>query len=181
MKGTEFLGGPVSMFSLRLCGVLATALALIALLSTASCGFKLRGVVEIPPELNPMYIEAAGGSAVRGELLQRLQGSQVKLAATPKDARVIIRIQNEARSERVAAVDSSGKVLASELHYQVLFDAIGPDGKELVPQQALDLVRIYDNPEVEVLGKQLEANLIYQDLVQDAAGRILSRLRAVLL
>jgi LPS-assembly lipoprotein len=160
---------------------MAVILALAALLSTGACGFKLRGVVEIPPELNPMYIEAAGASAVRSALVQRLQGSQVVLAATPQEARVIIRIQNEARSERVAAVDSGGKVLASELRYQVLFDAVAPDGKELVPQQALNLVRTYDNPDVEVLGKQLEANLIYQDLVEDAAGRILSRLRAVLI
>jgi LPS-assembly lipoprotein len=42
-------------------------------------------------------------------------------------------------------------------------------------------VRTYENPDVEVLGKQLEADLIYEDLAQDAADRILARLRAKLL
>jgi len=181
MKRTELTRGPFAGGSSRLGRVTATILVLAVLLSAGACGFKLRGVVEIPPGLNPMYIEAASGSAVRGALVERLSGSQVQLAANPQDARVIIRIQNESRSERVAAVDRGGKALASELHYQVVFDAVAPDGTELVPQQALDLVRTYDNPDVEVLGKEIEANLIYEDLIQDAAGRILSRMRAVLI
>jgi LPS-assembly lipoprotein len=80
----------------------------------------------------------------------------------------------------VAAVDSSGKVLAYELHYLVRFDAVGPDGSQRCPAQTLDLVRTFDNPDVEVLGKQLEEELIYQDFATDAADRILMRLRAVL-
>ena len=60
------------------------------------------------------------------------------------------------------------------------FDAVGKDGKERMPPQTLDLVRTFDNPDVEVLGKQLEEELIIQDFATDAADRILMRLRAVL-
>ncbi|MEA3275297.1 MAG: LPS assembly lipoprotein LptE [Pseudomonadota bacterium] len=160
-------------------GSALVAATLVVALS--ACGFHLRGVVDIPPELNPMYIEAPGGSPVRAAIVQRLSGSQVQLAAKPQDARVIIRIANESRSSRVAAVDRDGKVLASELHYRVAFEALAADGEQRVPQQALDLVRTYENPDVEVLGKQLEADLIYEDLIQEAADRILGRLRAALL
>jgi LPS-assembly lipoprotein len=158
-------------------GVLA-ALVLLSLLS--ACGFKLRGTVEIPPELNPMYLQGGAGALNRA-ILQRLEYSEVRLAPRPQDARITVRILNESRSSRVIAVDRDGKVLASELHYRVNFDAVGQDGKELVPAQNLDLVRTYENPDVEVLGKQLEADLIYEDLAQDAADRILDRLRAALL
>ncbi len=159
-------------------GVLVAAV-LLSMLS--ACGFKLRGSVEIPPELNPMYIETTGGGSVRAAMLQRLEVSQVRLASSPKEARIIVRIMNETRASRVAAVDRSGKVVASELHLRVRFDAIGPDGASLVSPEILDLVRTYENPDVEVLGKQLEADLIYEDLAQDAADRILGRLRAKLL
>lgn len=157
-------------------------MAAVALLVTlGACGFKLRGSVEIPPELNPMYIEASGGTRVRAALLQRLEFSDVRLAPAPRDARIIVRILDERITSRVAAVDRNGKVIASELTLSVSFDAIGPDGAVRVPRQSLSQVRTYTNPDVEVLGKQLEAALIYEELAQDAADQVLARLRAALL
>jgi len=92
-----------------------------------------------------------------------------------------VRIQSERRSSRVVAVDRSGKVLSYELHFQVTFNALGADGKERLARQEVDLVRGFDNPDTEVLGKQLESELIYQDLIEDAADRVLIRLRAALI
>jgi LPS-assembly lipoprotein len=161
-------------------GPFALILVLVASLATSACGFKLRGQLDIPPELNPILIQPRG-SQVATEMIQRLQGSQVRLAARPQDARVIVRISNENRSSRVVAVDRNGKVLARELHLGLTFDAVAPDGKQLVQQQSIDVVRSYENPDVEVLGKQLEAEMIYEDMVSDAANRILTRLRAALL
>jgi LPS-assembly lipoprotein len=172
-------GSPARSFRER--GFAARTVLLAAAMLVSACGFQLRGQVDIPPELNPMYIQPVSGSQVRAEMVRRLGTSQVRLAPSPKDARVIIRISGESRDSRVVAVDRNGKALAYELHFRVAFDAVGPDGKQLVPAQSLDLVRTYENPNVEVLGKQLEANLIYRDLIEDAADRILGRLRAVLL
>lgn len=150
-------------------------------LGLASCGFKLRGEVDIPPDLNPMFIQAGGGSPVAQAIRDRLRGTQVRLAANAKEAKLILRILSEQRSSRVVAVDRSGKVLSYELHYRLTFDAIGADGQARLPRQELDLVRGFDNPDTEVLGKQLEGELIYQDLMDDAADRVLIRLRAALI
>jgi len=156
-------------------------LALAMLLSAGACGFRLRGTLDVPAELNPMLIEAPQGSRVRGAIVERLEGSQVRLAQGRQDARVVVRLGNERQSSRVIAVDRDGKVLARELLFGVDFEAVAPDGKSLVPKQDVDVVRSYDNPDVEVLGKQREAELIMEDMVNDAADRILIRLRAALL
>jgi len=182
MMGEMLLkAGLVRALSYQVRGMPAAILVLVSALLTSSCGFKLRGQVEIPAELNPMYIQAPAASSVRAVLVEQLRGSQVRLAAQSKDARVILRIVSESRSTRVAALDRNGKALAYELHYHVTFDAIAPGGKQLVPLQSLDLLRVYDNPDVQVLGKQLEAALVYEDLSTDSANQILARLRAVLL
>lgn len=160
------------------CRFTLSSLLTMLTLTLGACGFHLRGAVEIPPALEPIYIQAPAGSPVGAAILQRLEIAGARQAASPKDARTLIRIGGESRSARTLAVDRNGKVLASELHYRVTFDAAGADGKVMVQQQALDLVRTYDNPDVEVLGKQLESDLIYEDLAQDAADRILDRLRA---
>ncbi|WP_245969494.1 LPS assembly lipoprotein LptE [Thiocapsa rosea] len=150
-------------------------------LAQLGCGFRLRGVVEIPAELSPIYIQAAGNSPVREALVDQLAGSDVTLAETAREAKLILRILSESRYSQVVAVDSGGRVLAYELHYLVSYDAVTPDGTQKVPGQSLDLVRNFDNPDVEVLGKQLEEALIYQDFARDAADRILMRLRVTLI
>ncbi len=150
-------------------------------LAQAGCGFHLRGVVEIPAALNPIYIQAGGGSPVRAALIDQLAGSDVRVSPTPADAKLILRILGESRFSRVVAVDTSGRVLAYELHYLVRYDGITPDGAEKVPPQTLDLIRNFDNPDVEVLGKQLEEAMIYEDFARDAADRILMRLRVTLI
>jgi LPS-assembly lipoprotein len=170
----------VSVARRRLLLLLWVALLGLAL-GLSSCGFHLRGEVEIPPDLNPLFIQAPAGSPVAQALVDRLRGTQVRLAASAKEAKLVVRIQSERRSSRVVAVDRSGKVLSYELHFQVTFDALGADGNERLPRQEVDLVRGFDNPDTEVLGKQLESELIYQDLIEDAADRVLIRLRAALI
>ncbi len=157
------------------------AYCLPLLFSFSGCGFHLRGVVEIPPDLNPLYIQAKPGSRVRSALLDRLQGSQVRPAKSAEAARVIVRILQESKASRVTAVDENNKVVASELFLHLRFDATDGQGKTLVPVQSLQLSRTYENPDVQVLGKEQEANLIYEDLAQEGAERILYRLRAALL
>jgi LPS-assembly lipoprotein len=172
----------------RGCLARSTAVVWVALLGLAlglgqglaGCGFKLRGEVEIPPDLNPMFIQA-GASPVAAAIRDRLRGTQVRLAANAKEAKLVLRILSELRSSRVVAVDRNGKVLSYELHYSVAFDALGSDGKQRMARQDIDLVRGFDNPDTEVLGKQLEGELIYQDLIDDAADRVLIRLRAALI
>ncbi|MBS1202100.1 MAG: Rare lipoprotein, partial [Chromatiaceae bacterium] len=95
-------------------GLIGLWLGVAALL--AGCGFHLRGVVEIPPELNPMYIQAPGGSPVRAAIEDQLSGGTVRLASSAAQAKLILRILSEGRSSWVAAVDSRGKALAYELH-----------------------------------------------------------------
>jgi len=151
-----------------------------AALVISGCGFRLRGEVEIPPDLNPLFIQAAAASPVAQALGDRLRGTQVRLAANPKDAKLILRILAESRLSRVVAVNRAGKVLSYELFYRVSFDVQGPDGKERLARQEIELVRGFDNPDTEVLGKQLEGELIYQDMIDDAADRVLIRLRAAL-
>lgn len=166
----------------RLAGRVAVLLVVVLVcLSQAGCGFRLRGVVAIPADLNPIYIQAGGGSPVRAALIDQLVGSDVRVSPTPADAKLILRILGESRFSRVVAVDSSGRVLAYELHYLVRYDGIAPDGTQKVPPQTLDLMRNFDNPDVEVLGKQLEEAMIYEDFARDAADRILMRLRVTLI
>lgn len=152
---------------------------LLALLITSGCGFQLRGTLEIPSEYSPVFIESGG--AVGAVMQERFQSGKVAITQAPDQAGLMVRVLGQERSSRIVAVDRDGKALAYELTYSVTFDALGPQGQVLLPPQQLAAVRTFDdNPDVAVLGKQLESEIIYQDLVADVADRVLLRLRAAL-
>jgi len=159
---------------------LSILVAGLALLLAGGCGFHLRGAVQVPADLNPLYIQAPSRSPVRRALEDQLIGSGVQLTDVPTQARLILRIIGEQSDSEVAAVGADGRVLAFQLHYLVTFDAVGANGESRVPRRTLDLVQTFDNPDAEVLGKQQEEEMIYTDFAFDAADRILMVLRAVL-
>ena len=142
-------------------------------LALGGCGFELRGTTTLPEGIGPLFIEG-GGPTVK-ILQQSLVASGQELAPTAAAAKGVIRILQERPSTRVLSVNKQGKVIAYELRYQVRFSATSTVGKEPIAPQGLDLVRDYVNPDTEVLGKQLEADMIFNDLRQDAARQILQR------
>ncbi|WP_462319870.1 LPS-assembly lipoprotein LptE [Halochromatium sp.] len=147
------------------------------ILLLAGCGFHLRGAVDIPAALEPVYIQSGGlvGEAIN----ERLRGSGVPVTGTATEAGMVLRILGQSRSSRVVAVDRAGKALAYALEFRVSFDATDASGQRLIPEQQLSLERTFDdNPDVAVLGKQLESDIIYQDMADDAADQVLLRLRA---
>lgn len=154
--------------------------ALLAAWLLGGCGFQLRGTTQVPAALSPVYVKAAGDSRLRGQLTEILRNGGMNFAAEAGQANTVIRILEERQDDRVTAVNSEGKIIGSELQYRVRFDAVRGDGSELVAPQTIRLAREYVNPEVEVIGKAEEGVLIRQDMVQDMAGRILSRLKAKL-
>jgi LPS-assembly lipoprotein len=156
---------------------LALALALVSLLG--GCGFHLRGAVDVPDAYQPLYI--AGGGPLVEAVRDRLVGSDVRQTYDPTKAGLILTIYQQKRDSRVVAVDQRGKALAYEQRYRFDVEAAGGDGTVLMPRQTLLLERTFDyNPDVAVLGEEIESEYIYQDMVDDAAGQVLLRLRVAL-
>ena len=152
----------------------------LSLLLLSACGFHLRGAVDIPPTLLPVYVEAGGGSLVGNQLRDQFQLSAIPQAPSAREARAIVRVLGESRRSRVGALDRNGKIIATEIFLDVRFDAREAGGKELVAPQRLELSRSFEDADVEVLGKQLEAEIIYTDMARDATQQILAMLRAAL-
>ncbi len=159
------------------CQVASWWLVAASILLLAGCGFHLRGAVDIPDELEPVYIQSGG--LVGQAISERLRGSGVPVTGVANEAGMVLRILGQSRSSRVVAVDRSGKALAYALEFRVSFDATDAGGQRLIPEQQMTLERTFDdNPDVAVLGKQLESDIIYQDMANDAADQVLLRLRA---
>lgn len=145
-------------------------------MSLSGCGFQLRGTAGVPEGIAPIYVE--GGGVLSKLLKERIAASGQELATSPSGAKSVIRILSEHTGNRVLSVNKGGKVIAYERHYQARFSASSTTGKEAIPPQSIDLVRSFINPDTEVLGKALEADLITADMREDAARQILQQVAA---
>lgn len=163
-------------------------LALIAMLMfsllLAGCGFQLRGVgaAQLPADWTPVLIESGGevGALVASQLT-RSAGAEAAVTNDPAAARLRIRVQSQSRSSEVVALDPEGKGIAYDLIYSVRFDAVDAGGNPIMNPQTIRVDRTFDDdPNDAVLGKAEEAEIIYQELVQEAANQLVFRVRAYL-
>lgn len=144
-------------------------------LSLSACGFQLRGTVPMSAELQPLYVADAKPSFVAEAVRQVARQSAITLAAGPQGAKSTVRIHHERQKNQVSAVNQSGKVVEYELRYQVSYSIEIPARQVNLAHQELRLTRNLVNPEIDMLGKEEEAQALYQDMARDAAGQILRR------
>lgn len=150
---------------------------LLVILNLTACGFQFRQAVTLPPGVSPIFIQGRNGSPVREALVTQLQMAGVDITDDRRKAHLILRLHKESSDSRVLAVDRAGKALEYELHFDFSFDALNPDSSERIPEETLSITRNYYNPGTNVLGHEVEAELIRAGVAEDMAQRILMRLR----
>lgn len=147
-------------------------------LSLVSCGFHLRGQVELPRALEATYLSGIpAGSALAQDLEVAIDGAGGKVVQDPAQATGRLVILDERADRRVLSVDSSGKVSEYELRYTVRYALRGPDGGELVPEQGISGTRSYRFDPTNVLGTEEEEDVLRDELRRHTVTRLLRRLR----
>jgi len=152
-----------------ICGV-------VVLLS--GCGFHLRGAVTLPPEINSLAIEdTATGSQIVPEIKLQLRRNGITPLASSENAKLILIIMGESYGQRVLTVSSVGQVQEFELSYDVDYTIQNvADPSASLLRQKLTIKRDLRFSVEEVLGKASEETRLKNDMLQDAAQKILRRL-----
>jgi LPS-assembly lipoprotein len=87
-----------------------------------------------------------------------------------------LHLYNEAVSNRVLSVDTTGKVREYMLRYEVSFRVTDAAGNELAPAQTVVMQRAVSFDRLHVLAKEREERELLVELKRDAAQQILQRL-----
>ena len=157
--------------------VLLISLFLASLFLLSSCGFHLRGPVDLPPELLEMaVVDTAPATDIAFDLRDALKrkGVQVRSAAP-----VMLQLRGESFSKRVLSVDSSGRAQEYGLGYTVRFSLQGKGGAIWLPVESIIVTRDLRFDATAVLGTANDEALLYAEMRRDAVLRILRRLQHV--
>ncbi|PCI20835.1 MAG: lipoprotein B transmembrane [Piscirickettsiaceae bacterium] len=158
--------------------LLRLTLLSVLIVSLFSCGFKLRGAIDLPENLQKIFIEGSQSSELVLDLKESLAYS-AQVVTDKADADAILTISREETKNRTLSVDSNGKIREAELQYSVVYSLTTPKGDIILNNETLLLVRDYINDENDVIGRSNESAVITRDLKRDAAQQILRRLQAL--
>jgi len=165
--------------------------SLLGLLS--SCGFRLRGDVEVPAVLASVHITGVAEYADLNQELKRvLQRSGSQITKTRETAKSVINISGEQWRKRVLSVDTQGRAAEYEINYRFLFsveevstDEIKDQEKPvsdtlLVKQQKIDLTRDFRFDPNNVLATEAEEKQIRLEMVRFAVRQMMRRIKSSL-
>jgi LPS-assembly lipoprotein len=151
-----------------------TALALVAAIGLAACGFRLRGTAEVP--FQSLYVPGAN-SGLALDLKRNIEaGTHAKVVDDPKRADAILVFSTENREKEILSLTGTGRVREFQLRYRVGFRVHDGKGGEFIPQSVIQLTRDISFSDTDVLAKEAEEQLLFRDMQSDMVQQILRRL-----
>lgn len=152
-------------------------LSLLLTLLISGCGFHLRGESKLQTSFSTLALKGLEASAFRQIVVSKLEKSGVKL---DDDAPYTILLLDEDSERRVSAYSTRAKSAGFELKRSVTFKIIGPGEKEAdVPKTEVFSRRHLLFRQAEVVGKLDEENMLWQEMYEELADRIVRKLESI--
>ena len=153
-------------------------LAVVPAALVAGCGFKLRRVEGMP--FASLFINAPAGGAVAQRIRSSLARSgHTRLVESASDAEAVLRLDQEVRSKTILSLSGAGRVTEYRLGLQLSYSVSDRAGGVLAATETIELNRDMTYDDAQVLAKGAEEQLLYRDMEDSAARRILRRLQAI--
>jgi LPS-assembly lipoprotein len=151
---------------------------LLSLTLLTACGWQLRGSLNLPSDLQSLYIDnQSQGNVTATELGRLLKANNVALAESSENAQYTIRLTNEREQRRTVSVTSGGESSEYELTYEVDYSIANSEGILVVPGATAQVIRSYSYDRDNVIAKGQEEQLIRDEMRPQLASQILNRLR----
>ncbi|NMG33000.1 hypothetical protein GRF61_00870 [Azoarcus sp. TTM-91] len=166
---------PSSLTRRRLLTGATTGLAAALL---ASCGFRLRGPQ--PLDFATIHVGASQYSDLGISLRRHIATSgSTTVVDDPATADVKLQILANEREREILSLTGAGKVREYQLIQRIRFRLADKNGSDLIPPTTILARREYTFDDSQVLGKEQEENLLYNDMQSDLVMQIMRRLAAV--
>jgi len=146
----------------------------------AGCGFHLRGNIDLPSDLQRMYVEGTSKySGIGVELRRSLRANGIDVVDTASAAQVILKVSGSNYRRRLLSVSgASGKTAEYELIYTLSVSLQDKQGKVLQTPQTLRQLRDYTYDRDNVLGKGNEETRFRTEMERDLVRQVLRRLQS---
>ena len=152
-------------------------LAAVPAVLAAGCGFQLRRLDGVP--FARVYVDAPPGSAVAQRVRALLTANkQTRLADTAAAADAVLKLSGEARSKTILSLSGAGRVTEYRLGLSLTY-VIADRDEHMLATELVELTRDMTYDDSQLLAKGAEEQLLYRDMDDNAALRIVRRLQSL--
>ena len=138
----------------------------------SSCGYHLKGAVELDEAYNKSFIQHAITAPLYRPLAVALSNQGIQLVENAADATAKIIIIKDDLSKQVQSIGANNRVQEYRLDYELSFTVQFLDQVK-VPEQTLVLSRDYAFDIGQITGAQAEEQVLRQQMYQDMAQMII--------
>lgn len=153
-------------------------LALIPAALAAGCGFQLRRLGGMP--FASLFVDAPPDSAVAKRIRTALAADKkTRITATAGEADAVLKLSQEERTKTILSLSGAGRVTEYRLGLQFKYSVVARDESLLAAPESIELNRDLTYDDTQLLAKGAEEQLLYRDMEDNAALRIVRRLQAL--
>lgn len=146
-------------------------------LGMSSCGFHLRGVQPVSPELKNLYLKTKDPY---GQLTHNLQDAfqlaGIQLAESPSAANYVLDILSETQAKELISVSGTQQTRQYNLILTVTFRITTPNDTVVLAPQQLSETRVFTMQANQILGDSNEEIGMYQQMRRDIVNDIMNRI-----
>lgn len=151
------------------------SIVLLTLAALQGCGFKLRGIEQMPAHFQQVYVQSQFRHApLQRALMERLKHFQVPQVTTldeqNKANTVVLYLYPESVERRLLSIFATGQVAEYELIFTVRYEVQFPGEEAQLVE--FDILRDYQDDPDQVLAKSRELGLVLKEMRIDAADRM---------
>lgn len=164
---THLTGSPLPLLRLQV----QTLLLVLLLVILSGCGFKLRGLYDIPESLSQVaLLSSSSDSQLERTLEQALEANGVEITG---QAPYRIELMEQRFDRRTLSLDSSARASEYELRGEVTFRVTNQEGEELLPPRTLTSERAYNVDSSNITASDSQEPVLRQQMHQDLAQQIM--------
>lgn len=143
----------------------------------ASCGFHLRGMLDMPPWLNDIDIIVQTAHRDLGPMLkEQLEAYHIRVCDNPNAAKYWLIIEQDIEKQNIVSISSSTTPRQYQMFYTVRFKLQTANGKEIIPTKSVTETREITVNSDRILGSNDEEAILKSEMRKGAVLQIISRI-----
>ena len=158
-------------------GALALALCAGICLALAGCGFKLRGVQQLP--FATIALTMPPNSPLGTELARNIRtGTNTEIVTDAAKAAAVFELMGETRDRQILTLNAQGRAIQYSLRDRLRFRLRDAQGRDMIEPTDLQVQRDISFNDSQRLSKESEEALLYRDMQTDLVQQLLRRIAA---
>lgn len=147
-------------------------------LAATGCGFRMRG--PRPLAFDSLYVSSGLNTPIGAELRRQiLTSGTTTITEDPAAAHARLDIMRNARGREILSLSGAGTVREYQLTQSITFRVTDRAGVERLPPTTISARREYNFDDTQVIAKQQEEKLLYDDMERDLLMQLMRRLAAI--